>query len=144
MAQSVIINNVTYPDLPAVDIPKADGNGKAVFWDASGADFAAGDLRNGKKAIGSTGEVTGNMQEKAAASYNPSTTDQTINSGQFLAGVQTIKAVTTSNILPQYIAEGVVVKVGCVEDDDAILTVTGSLSSVVVSQDPVTKILSIS
>lgn len=143
MAQSVIINGVTYPDAPAVDIPKS-GGGTATFWDASGADFVSADLRNGKKAVGAEGEVTGNMSEKAAASYNPSTTDQIIPSGQYLAGVQTFKAVTVSNLQPQYIANGVVVKVGCADDDDAITAVTGTLSSVVVSQDPTTKVLSIS
>lgn len=143
MAQSVIINGVTYPDAPAVDIPKS-GGGTATFWDASGANFASGDLRNGKKAVGAEGEVTGSMTEKSAASYNPSTTDQTINANQYLAGAQTIKKVTTSNLSAQYIAAGVTVKVGCEADDDSIASVTGTLSSVVVSQDPTTKVLSIS
>ena len=83
------------------------------------------------------------MTEKSAASYNPSTTDQIINANQYLAGAQTIKKVTVSNLLAQYIAQGVTVKVGCEEDDDAIASVTGSLSSVVVSQDSTTKVLSI-
>ena len=59
-------------------------------------------------------------------------------------GAQTIKKVTTSNLLAQYIAQGVTVKVGCEADDDAIASVTGNLSSVVVSQDSTTKVLSIS
>lgn len=143
MAQNVIINGVTYPTVPEVDIPKA-GGGTAKFFDASGANITAADLRNGKKAIGAEGEITGNMTEKSAASYNPSTTDQTINAGQYLAGAQTIKKVTVSNLLAQYIAQGVTVKVGHEEDDDAIASITGTLSSVVVSQDSTTKVLSIS
>ena len=143
MAQNVIINGVTYQNVPEVDIPKS-GGGSAKFYDASGTDLTAADLRNGKKAVGAEGEITGNMTEKSAASYNPSTTDQIINANQYLAGAQTIKKVTTSNLLAQYIAQGVTVKVGCEEDDDAIASVTGNLSSVVVSQDSTTKVLSIS
>lgn len=143
MAQNVIINGVTYQNVPEVDIPKS-GGGSAKFYDTAGADITAADLRNGKKGFGTDGEVTGNMTEKSAASYNPSTSDQTINANQYLAGAQTIKKVTTSNLSAQYIAAGVTVKVGCEEDDDAIASVTGTLSSVVVSQDSTTKVLSIS
>lgn len=143
MAQNVIINGVTYQNVPEVDIPKS-GGGTAKFWDTAGANIAAGDLRNGKKGFGANGEVIGSMTEKASASYNPSTADQTIGANQYLAGVQTIKAVTTSNLLAQYIANGVVVKVGCQDDDDCVASVTGSLTSATVSQDGSTKVLSIS
>ena len=143
MAQNVLINGVTYQSVPEVDIPKSTG-GTAKFYDTAGADFTAADLRNGKKGFGASGEITGSMTEKSAASYNPSTSDQTIGASQYLSGAQTIKAVTVSNLSAQYIAQGVTVKVGCSEDDDCIASVTGSLSSVVVSQDSTTKILSIS
>lgn len=143
MAQNVIINGVTYQNVPEVDIPKS-GGGTAKFWDTAGANIAAGDLRNGKKGFGASGEVTGSMTEKASASYNPSTADQTIGANQYLTGVQTIKAVTTSNLLAQYIANGVVVKVGCQDDDDCVASVTGSLTTPTVSQDSSTKVLSIS
>lgn len=143
MAQNVIINGVTYQNVPEVDIPKS-GGGSAKFYDTAGADFAAADLRNGKHGFGASGEVTGSMTEKAATTYKPSTSDQTINANQYLAGAQTIKAVVTDNLLAQYIAKDVVVKVGCSTDDDCVASVTGTLSSAVVSQDSTTKILSIS
>lgn len=143
MAQNVIINGVTYQNVPEVNIPKS-GGGTAKFYDTAGADIAAGDLRNGKKGFGPNGEITGNMTEKQAASYEPSTSDQTIAADQYLAGAQVIKAVVVSNLLASYIAQGVVVKVGSVADDDCIASVTGTLSSVVVSQDSTTKVLSIS
>ena len=143
MAQNVVINGVTYSNVPAVDIPKSS-SGTATFYDTSGADFSAADLRNNKKVFGASGEITGNMTEKSAASYNPSTQDQTINGNQYLTGAQTIKAVTTSNLSAQYIAQGVTIKVGCAADDDCIASVQGSLSSVVVSQDSTSKVLSIS
>ena len=140
---SVVINGVTYQSCPEVDIPKS-GGGTAKFYDTSEANIAAGDIRNGKKGYGTSGEVTGSMTEKAAATYTPSTSDQTINASQYLTGNQTIKAVTTTNLSSQCIASGVTVKVGCSTDDDCVASVTGSLSSPVVSQDGTTKVLSIS
>lgn len=143
MAQNVIINGVTYNNVPEVNIPLA-GGGTARFYDDSAADVTSPDIRSGKKAGTGTGIITGTMTEKNAASYNPSTSDQSIAANQYLAGAQTIKAVTTSNLTAGYIANGVTVKVGCAADDDCIASVTGTLSSPVVSQDSVTKILSIS
>lgn len=140
---SVVINGITYANTPEVDIPKS-GGGTAKFYDSSEANATAADIRNGKKAIGANGEVTGGMAEKASATYKPATTDQTINGSQYLAGAQTIKAVTMTNLQAQYIANGVTVKVGCSTDDDCVASVTGTLSSPVISQDSTTKVLSIS
>lgn len=143
MAQNVIINGVTYQNVPEVDIPKS-GGGTAKFYDAAGTNVTAADLRNGKTAMGANGLVTGSMSEKAAASYDPSTSDQTINAAQYLAGAQTIRAVTLTNLQAQYIASGVTVKVGSSADDDCVASVTGTLASAVISQDSTTKVLSIS
>lgn len=140
---SVIINQIQYASVPEVDIPKV-GGGTAKFFYTGDANITGADLRNGKKGFGSSGELTGSMTEKSAATYNPSTSAQTINANQFLAGAQTIAAVTTSNLAAQYIASGVTVKVGCAVDDDCVASVTGSLSAAVVSQDSTTKVLSIS
>ncbi len=91
--------------------------------------------------------VTGSAEEqlpvKAAASILPSSADQTIASGQYLTGTQTIKAVTVKNLQPGYIAQGIVVEVGCEDDSDSVVKVTGTLSSVTVTQDSQTKILTI-
>lgn len=143
MAQNVIINGVTYQSVPEVNIPKS-GGGTAKFYDTAGANFSPADLRNGKTGYGASGEVTGSMTEKAAASYQPSTSDQTVAAAQYLAGAQTFLAVTLQNLAAQYIAQGVTVKVGCATDDDCVASVTGSLSSAVISQDSTTKVLSIS
>ena len=56
MAQNVIINSVTYQNVPEVDIPKS-GGGTAKFYDTAGATVAAADLLTGKTAFGSSGEV---------------------------------------------------------------------------------------
>ena len=143
MAQNVIINGVTYSNVPEVQIPK-QGGGTAYFYDDSEANVTSPDIRSGKKAGTGTGIITGTMTEKSAATYNPSTSAQTINANQYLAGAQTISAVTTTNLAAQYIASGVTVKVGCSADDDCVASVTGSLSAAVISQDGVTKVLSIS
>lgn len=66
MAKSVIINGVTYPDVPYVTIPLSSGSGNANFYDtdiASGG-ATAGDMRNGTKAVVNGQEVTGNVAEK--------------------------------------------------------------------------------
>ena len=53
MAQNVVINGVTYSNVPEVDIPKS-GGGTAKFFDTASADATAGDILNGKKAYGSS------------------------------------------------------------------------------------------
>lgn len=146
MSKSVTINGITYSDLPFMSAPNSSGTGDAVFWDISDATLdGAGKLRNGVKAYGADGTpYTGNMTEKTAATYNPSGSDQTINANQFLAGAQTIRAVTTTNLNAAYIANGVTIKVGCAEDDDCVASVMGSLQSPVIVQDPTTHGLHIS
>ena len=47
MAQNVIINGVTYSNVPEVDIPKS-GGGTASFFDVSDTDTVASDVTNGK------------------------------------------------------------------------------------------------
>ena len=142
MAQNVVINGVTYSDVPEVDIPKS-GGGTSKFYDASGADVTAGDMLSGKKAIGPNGIVTGNISSKAAATYTPTNTSQSISSGQYLSGTQTIEAVLCENLQASYIKSGVTVKIGTSSDDDSVASVTGSLALPSISQDSTTKILSI-
>ena len=143
MAQNVIINGVTYQNVPEVDIPLV-GSGTAKFMDTSDATATASKVLASETFYAGGEKKTGNIQSKTAATYNPSTADQTINASQYLAGAQTIKAVTTTNLTSANIANGVTVKVGCAADDDCIISVTGSLSSAVISQDQSTKVLSIS
>jgi hypothetical protein len=71
-------------------------------------------------------EVQGSISSKAAATYNTSTSDQTIASGQYLSGAQTIKAVTTSNISAANIRKGVNIKVGDANSAGRIANVTGT------------------
>lgn len=77
-----------------------------------------------------SGSKTQQLTTKAATTIYPSTTDQTIASGTYLTGIQTIKAVTVSGLTAGNIASGVTVKVGDSADDDRITSVTGTLSFV--------------
>lgn len=140
---SCLINGVQYASVPEVDIPEV-GSGTAKFYYTGDSTGVAADLRNGKKVFGANGEITGSMAEKSAASYNPSTADQTINASQYLTGAQTIRGVTISGLSAAVIANGVTVKVGCSADDDCVASYTGTLASPVISQDSTSKILSIS
>ena len=129
MAQSVVINGVTYADVPEVDIPLS-GGGTAKFMDTSDGDAAAGDILSGKKAYVNGTKVTGNIQSKAAATYTPGTSDQTIQAGQYLSGAQTISG--DANLVSANILKNV-----------TIFGVTGNLQLPSISQDSTTKVLSI-
>lgn len=72
--------------------------------------------------------LTASVTTKAAATYYPSTTDQTISASQYLTGAQTIKAVTVSGLSAANIASGVTVNIGDSADADRIMSVTGTLA----------------
>lgn len=81
------------------------------------------------------GTVTGNIASKSAATYYPQPVgtgtdqgDQTIASGKYLSGTQTIKAVTTSGISASNIKHGVTINVGDARTgkEGNIATATGS------------------
>ena len=75
--------------------------------------------------------LTASVTTKAAATITPGTSDQTIASGTYLTGAQTISG--DANLLASNIKSGV-----------SIFGVDGSLTSATVSQDASTKVLSIS
>lgn len=132
MAQNVIINGVTYANVPEVDIPKS-GGGTAKFYDTAGANAAAGDILTGKTAFGSGGEVNGSMANNGA-------TGGTIGTK---AGTYTIPAGFTSGgtVSLTNVTDCVA---GNILSGKSILGVSGSLTLPTISQDGTTKILSIS
>lgn len=78
-----------------------------------------------------SGSDTEQLTVQGAQTITPTTSDRTIAAGQFLTGTQTIKG--DVNLLASNIKSGV-----------SIFGVDGSLSSATVSQNPTTKVLSIS
>lgn len=71
--------------------------------------------------------LTASVTTKGATTYHPSTTSQSIASGTYLTGAQTINPVTISGLSASNILSGVTVKVGDSSDDDCVTSVTGSL-----------------
>ena len=130
MAQNVVINGVTYQNVPEVDIPLS-GGGTAKFLDTSDADAVSGDMLSGKTGYVNGQKVTGNIPSKTAATYTPGTSDQTINANQYLSGAQTIEG--DANLVASNILRGV-----------SIFGVAGNLALPSISQDSTTKVLSIS
>lgn len=72
--------------------------------------------------------LTANVTTKAATTYHPSASQQTIASGTYLTGTQTINAVTTANLTADNIKNGVTVTVGDSSDPDCVTSVTGTYS----------------
>ena len=71
--------------------------------------------------------LTASVTTKAATTYHPSTSSQSIASGTYLTGAQTISPVTTTNLSASNIVSGVTIKVGDSSDDDRIASVTGNV-----------------
>lgn len=132
MAQNVVINGVTYSDVPEVDIPK-QGGGTAKFFDTASATAAAGDLLSGKDAYGSSGSISGSMPNNGATGGTIGTVagTYTIPAGYTSGG--TVSLTNVSDCLASNILNG-----------KSILGVSGNLALPSISQDGVTKVLSIS
>ena len=129
---SVVINGVTYQQVPQVQIPKS-GSGTATFYDATDCDAVAANVLSGKKFIGSSGEDTGSMTNNGA-------TGGTIGAK---AGTYTIPAGYTSGGTVSLTDVSDCVS-GNILSGKSILGVSGSLAMPTISQDGTTKILSIS
>lgn len=78
--------------------------------------------------VTASGSATEQLTTQAAQTIHPSTSDQTIASGRYLTGNQTIKAVTVLGLLASNILSGVTVKIGDSTDDDCVMSVSGSVA----------------
>lgn len=132
MAQNVVINGVTYSNVPEVDIPKS-GSGTAKFYDTSTADVAAGDILSGKTAFGSTGSIPGSMTNNGSTGGTIGTKAGTVTIPAGYTSGGTVSLTNVSDCVAGNILTG-----------KSILGVNGSLAMPSISQDSTTKILSIS
>ena len=134
MAQNVVINGVTYSDVPEVDIPKS-GGGTAKFYDTAAADAAAGDVLTGKTAFGANGAVSGSMANNGPVGGEIETKAGTVTipAGYTSGGTVGLKASAIADCLAANILSG-----------KSILGVSGTLVTPTISQDSTTKVLSIS
>lgn len=134
MAQNVIINGVTYSNVPEVDIPKS-GGGTAKFYDTASADAVAGNILVNKVAFNSSGSVTGSMANNGSTSGEIETKAGTVTipAGYTSGGTVSIKSSAVSDCTSGNILSG-----------KSILGVSGGLTVPTVSQDGTTKVLSIS
>ena len=133
MAQNVVINGVTYSDVPKVEIPKS-GGGNAEFYDASSADAAAANVLNGKTFVGSSGLDTGSMPNNGSTSGEIEAKAGTVSvpAGYTSGGTISIKASAVEDLTSGNLLAG-----------KTVLGVSGSLSMPTISQDSTTKVLSI-
>lgn len=134
MAQNVVINSVTYQNVPEVDIPKS-GGGTAKFYDTTDADITSADVLTGKTAFGASGSISGGMVNNGSTSGTISTKAGSVSipSGYTSGGTVSISSAEQSKIIASNIKSGV-----------TILGVSGSLALPSISQDSTTKVLSIS
>ena len=134
MAVNVVINGVTYSNVPQVEIPKAT-SGTAVFYDSSDATAAQGDILTGKNAYISGGKKSGSMANNGSTSGTISTKAGTVNipAGYTSGGSVSIDSTEQAKIIASNIKSGV-----------TILGQPGSLALPTISQDSTSKILSIS
>lgn len=134
MAQNVIINGVTYSNVPEVDIPKS-GGGTSKFYDTAGADFAAGDLLTGKSGFGPNGSVSGGMPNNGAVSGEIASKSGTVSipAGYTSGGTVSLNPSAVQDLVSANLLSG-----------KTVLGINGGLTVPTVSQNSTTKILSIS
>lgn len=167
MAQNVVINGVTYSDVPEVDIPKS-GGGSAQFYDTSDADAAQGDVLSGKtfykdgKKTGSmtnNGDTSGDISTKAGTVTIPagytsggtvaidSTEQAKIIADNIKSGVTILGQAGSSTVVDTALSSGAASAPTIVSGYSAFVNgakIDGSATLPVISQDSTTKVLSIS
>lgn len=83
MAQDVVIRNITYDDVPEVNIP-LQGGGTAKFMDTSDATLASGDeMLSGKTAYAGGMKITGTITTKSGADMTASGATVTAPAGYY-------------------------------------------------------------
>lgn len=167
MAKNVKINNVTYENVPQVSIPLASGSGTADFYDTSDATATAANVLTGKNAYIGSGKVSGTMTNNGAVtgSINTVKGTYTIPAGYHNGtGTVSIASAEQSEIVSGNIKSGATIlgvsgSSTVVDTSDATAAagtivngktayvngakITGALTTVSVSQDSTSKVLTI-
>lgn len=165
MAQNVVINGVTYSNVPSVQIPKS-GSGNASFYDISDSTAAAGDVLSGKYFYTSDGTKTqGSIATKTSSDLSASTltvtapagyyasaasktlSDASLVSGNIKSGATIFGVSGSTNVIDTTLATGAAGAGNIMSGYSAYVNgskVDGNATVPVVSQDSTTKILSIS
>ena len=118
----------------AVTVVDTPDSGGGTIRSITAVDISSDTVTAGSMLYGITAHehegtaITGTIQSQAAQTITPTNTAQTIAAGKYLAGTQTIEAVTTTNLSAANIVSGVTVKVGTATDDDSVASVTGTAS----------------
>jgi len=117
MAQNVVINGVTYSNVPKVEIPKS-GSGTAEFFDISDSTAAAGDVLNTKYFYTAAGSKTqGSIASKTSSDISASVLTVTVPAGYYAS--QATKSCSDANLVS-----------GNIKSGTTIFGVTGSSSVV--------------
>lgn len=108
MSKNVVINGVTYNNVPSVKIPLSGTSGDAVFYETSDATAAAGDILTGKTAYGSGGAVNGSMANNGSTSGTISTKTGTVTvpAGYTSGGTVQISSTEQAKIIAGNIKSG--------------------------------------
>lgn len=168
MAQNVIINGVTYQNVPEVNIPKS-GGGTAKFYDVAGADAADANVLSGKTYYGASGQSTGTMANNGAvagtittkagtytvpAGYHngsgtvgiSSTEQAKIIAGNIRSGVTILGQAGKSTVVDTEIGTGGAAAANILSGYKAYVNgslITGTATVPTVSQDSTSKVLTI-
>ena len=84
MAKNVLINGVTYQNVPSVDIPLSGTSGNAEFYDTSDATLDSGDkMLSGNTAYADGVKYTGTISTKTSSDLSASGATVTVPSGYY-------------------------------------------------------------
>ena len=96
MAKNVVINSVTYSDVPYVEIPLSGTTGNAAFYDTSDATLNSGDkMLSGNTAYANGTKYTGTIASKTGSDITASGDTVTVPAGYYSS--QQTKAVASGS-----------------------------------------------
>ena len=96
MAKNVVINGVTYSNVPSVEIPLSGGSGNAEFYDTSDATLdSGGKMLSGNTAYANGTKYTGSIETKTGSNITASGDTVTVPAGYYAS--QQTKAVAAGS-----------------------------------------------